>query len=192
MFAEQRKSIILDMLKLKGSVSLTELIELFDVSEATIRRDLTDLEKNNQLQRTHGGAISVDLSIFEAGYLDKELDYLEEKQQIAQTVAAIINDGDTVFLDSGTTTFEIARAIRNKKITLITNSATIVADSTNGPDCEIELISTGGVYRANTRSFIGANAEKFIRSIVPDKVFIILVVTLDLAKAQDFGRNIGL
>lgn len=172
MFAEQRKSIILDMLKLKGSVSLTELTELFEVSEATIRRDLTELEKRNQLQRTHGGAVSTDLSIFEAGYLEKEQEYLEEKQQIAEIAAALVNDGDTVLLDSGTTTFEIARAVRNKKITLITNSATIIADVAGAPDCNMELICTGGVYRANTRSFIGPDAENFIRNMVPDKVFI--------------------
>lgn len=172
MFAEQRKAIILDMLKLKGSVSLTELTQLFDVSEATIRRDLTELERKNQLQRTHGGAVSTDLSIFEAGYVEKEQEYLEEKQQIAQIAAYMINDGDTVLLDSGTTTYEIARAIRKKKITLITNSATIMADMMNAPECNLELVSTGGIYRSSTRSFLGANAESFIRTIVPDKVFI--------------------
>ena len=152
MFAEQRKSIILDMLKLKGSVSLTELTDLFEVSEATIRRDLTELEKRNQLQRTHGGAVSPNLSIFEAGYLEKEQEYLEEKRQIAEIAASLVNDGDTVLLDSGTTTFEIARALWNKKITLITNSATIVTDVVGTPDNNVELICTGGVYRANTRS----------------------------------------
>ncbi|MBC8560111.1 fructose PTS transporter subunit IIA [Fumia xinanensis] len=172
MFAEQRKSIILDMLKLKGSVSLTELTDLFEVSEATIRRDLTELEKRNQLQRTHGGAVSTNLSIFEAGYLEKEQEYLEEKRQIAEIAASLVNDGDTVLLDSGTTTFEIARALRNKKITLITNSATIVTDVAGTPDSNVELICTGGVYRANTRSFIGPDAENFIRNMVPDKVFI--------------------
>ncbi len=172
MFAEQRKSIILDMLKLKGSVALTELTELFDVSEATIRRDLTELEKRNQLQRTHGGAVSTNLSVFEAGYLEKEQEFLEEKRQIAAIASALVNEGDTVLLDSGTTTFEIARALRNKKITLITNSATIIADVANGADCKMELISTGGVYRASTRSFIGPDAENFIRNMVPDKVFI--------------------
>lgn len=172
MFTEQRKSIILDMLKNKGSVSLTELTSLFNVSEATVRRDLTELEKNNKLQRTHGGAVSTDLSIFEAGYLTKKEEYLEEKQQIAQLAATLVNDGDTVLLDTGTTTFEIAKAIRNKAITLITNSATIIADIANGPDCKMELISTGGTYRASTCSFIGPKAEDFIRTIVPDKVFI--------------------
>lgn len=172
MFAEQRKAIILDMLKLKGSVSLMELTQLFDVSEATIRRDLTELEKKGQLQRTHGGAVSTELSIFEAGYVEKEQEYLAEKQKIAQIAAFMINDGDTVLLDSGTTTYEIARAIRNKKITLITNSATIVADMMNSPECSVELISTGGVYRPSTRSFLGADAENLIRMIVPDKVFI--------------------
>lgn len=172
MFAEQRKSIIIDLINQNGSVSLSNLVELLGVSKATIRRDLTELERGGYLQRTHGGAVSSDLSVFEADYSEKELKYLEEKRHIAQIAAELINDGDTVLVDSGTTTFEIARAIRTKKITLITNSATIIADLMNSNDCNVELISTGGLFRTNFRAFIGASAEDFIRNLVPDKVFI--------------------
>lgn len=172
MFAEQRKSIIIDLIKQNGSVSLNNLVELLGVSKATIRRDLTELEQANHLQRTHGGAVSSDLSVFEADYSEKEMEYLEEKRHIAKIAAELINEGDTVLLDSGTTTFEIARAIRAKKITLITNSATIIADMMNSPDCKMELVSTGGLFRTNFRAFVGASAEAFIRNIVPDKVFI--------------------
>lgn len=172
MFAEQRKSIIIDLINQNGSVSLNKLVELLGVSKATIRRDLTELEQANYLQRTHGGAVSSDLSVFEADYSEKELEFLEEKRHIAKIAAELINEGDTVLLDSGTTTFEIARAIRNKKITLITNSATIIADMMHAKDCKMEIVSTGGIFRTNFRAFIGTSAEDFIRNIVPDKVFI--------------------
>lgn len=172
MFAEQRKSIIIDLIKQNGSVSLNKLVDLLGVSKATIRRDLTELEQANHLQRTHGGAVSSDLSVFEADYSEKELEYLEEKRHIARIAAELINEGDTVLLDSGTTTFEIARAVRTKKITLVTNSATIIADMMSSPDCKMELVSTGGLFRTNFRAFIGSSAEDFIRNIVPDKVFI--------------------
>jgi DeoR family fructose operon transcriptional repressor len=172
MFAEQRKSIIIDLINQNGSVSLNKLVELLGVSKATIRRDLTELEQANHLQRTHGGAVSSNLSVFEADYSEKELEFLEEKRHIAKIAAELINEGDTVLLDSGTTTFEIARAIRNKKITLITNSATIIADMMHAKDCKMEIVSTGGIFRTNFRAFIGTSAEDFIRNIVPDKVFI--------------------
>lgn len=172
MFAEERKSIILDMLKDKGSVALPDLMERFDVSEATVRRDLTELDKAGMLYRTHGGAVSVGLSVFEEGYAEKEFEYLEEKLSIAKICADMINDGDTVLLDSGTTTFEIFKAIRNKKITLITNSATIISAFQEINDTTMNLVCTGGTYRSNFRSFIGYDAEMFIRSIIPDKVFL--------------------
>jgi DeoR/GlpR family transcriptional regulator of sugar metabolism len=84
----------------------------------------------------------------------------------------MVNDGDTVMLDSGTTTFEIARAIRTKKITIITNSATIISDFINYGHAPAELVCIGGIFRPNFRCFVGSETENFIRKIIPDKVFI--------------------
>ncbi len=172
MFAQQRKALILDLLRQNGSVSLNELMDTFGVSEATVRRDLTELERANLLRRTHGGAVSGELSVYEEDYAKKESEYLEEKQSIARMCAELVNDGDTVLLDSGTTTFEIARLLRMKQITLITNSPSIISDVMNAPDCRMELICIGGRLRSNFRSIVGGEAEDFVRRMIPDKVFV--------------------
>ncbi len=172
MFSEQRRSEILDMLAEKGSLTLVELTKKFSVSEATIRRDLTELESLGKLQRTHGGAVRRDLSLFENNYAYNELVNIESKREIARICEKLVHDGDTVMLDSGTTTYEIARVLKNKKITLITNSATIIADFVENGAGNITFISTGGVVRPNFRSFVGSFAEDCIRSVVPDISFV--------------------
>lgn len=172
MFIEQRKSLILEELNNNGSVALNDLISMLGVSQATVRRDLTELERSGLLRRTHGGAVPTDIAILEAGYAEKENVNLEEKRSIAKLCASMVVEGDTVMLDSGTTTFEIARALRHKKITIITNSATIISDYINYTDSPVELVCTGGIFRQNFRCFVGSETENFIRRIIPDKVFI--------------------
>ena len=171
MFSEERKSIILDLLKEKRSLSLAELIEKFEVSETTIRRDLTELEEAGALKRTHGGAVSITNSGFEPNYSEKENSYLNEKKAIAETVAGMVHDGETILLDAGTTTAQIARRLAAKRITLITNSAIITSDFISGP-CSMEIHSTGGLLRPKTKSLVGPSAERFLRQIRPDKAFI--------------------
>jgi DeoR family fructose operon transcriptional repressor len=171
MFSEERKSIILEMLRENRSVSLTALMDRFTASETTIRRDLTELEQAGALKRTHGGAVSITNSVFEPNYIEKENIYLEEKRAIARTAAAMVREGDTVLLDAGTTTVEIARLLADKNITIITNSAIITSDYIHGK-CDIEIYSTGGLFRPTTKSLVGPAAENFLRQIRPDKAFI--------------------
>ena len=171
MFSEERKSIILDLLKVKRSVSLADLMEKFEASETTIRRDLTEMESDGMLKRTHGGAVSVTNSVFEPNYDEKENCNLKEKKTIAKIVYDMVNEGETVLLDAGTTTAEIARLLADKKITLITNSSIILSDFIHSP-FNMEIHSTGGQFRPKTKSLVGPSAECFLRQIRPDKAFI--------------------
>jgi len=169
MFSEQRQAAILERLNQNGSVSLGELIGALSVSEATVRRDLSELEARGMLRRTHGGAVSMANSLSERDYGEAEASNVSEKCSIALVAASLVNDGDTVLLDSGTTTHQIALSLAGRDITIITNSITIPPE---GVDFKPVLYLAGGLCRLNTKSTVGPNAEAFIRSLRPDKAFI--------------------
>ena len=172
MFSEQRKTEILSMLTDQGSVSLGELMEKFSVSEATVRRDLTELEALGRLRRTHGGAVPRNLSLYESSYAESKLVNVESKVSIARACEKLVRDNHTVLLDSGTTTFEIAKILKNKNITLFSNSVTVVAEFVENGAGKINFISTGGLVRSSFRAFVGSLAEEFVQRIVPDITFI--------------------
>jgi len=126
----------LQLVKIGKPVTVTSLSQSFGVSESTIRRDLQELEDNGLIQRTHGGAISIQTG-FEMSFQEKEIRFLTEKRQIAVLAANLVQDGETVLLDSGTTTLEIARLLCSKKITVATNSmeiAQVFSEETGGGD----------------------------------------------------------
>lgn len=172
MFSEQRKNEILNLLSKQGSVSLGELMEKFGVSEATVRRDLTELEALGRLCRTHGGAVPRNLSLYESSYEESKLANVESKVSIAKICEKLVHDRHTVMLDSGTTTFEIAKILKHKKITLVTNSVTVVAEFVENGAGNINFMSTGGMVRPSFQSFVGPMAENCVRHLVPDITFI--------------------
>ncbi|HRX12565.1 MAG TPA: DeoR/GlpR family DNA-binding transcription regulator, partial [Draconibacterium sp.] len=106
-----RRSKILEELELKGQVLVRELSKLFNISEVTIRNDLAHLEKQNMLIRARGGAIKIKYHMMgiDSSISDKQKEYLKEKQLITKEAIKLIEDGDTIVLDSGTTTTEIAK-----------------------------------------------------------------------------------
>ena len=169
MFAEERKTEILQLVKLGSPVTVSSLSQRFGVSESTVRRDLQELEDNGLIQRTHGGAISVQTG-FEMSFQEKEVCFLAEKQQIAVLAADLVCPGETVLLDSGTTTLEIARLLRNKKITVATNSMDIA--QVFSEDASVETVLLGGTLRKNTRSLVGALTNDALRRMYFDKVFL--------------------
>lgn len=169
MFAEERKTEILQLVKIGNPVTVTSLSQRFGVSESTVRRDLQELEDNGLIQRTHGGAISVQTG-FEMSFQEKEVCFLAEKQQIAALAASLVNDGETVLLDSGTTTLEVARLLRNKKITVATNSMDIAQVFSD--DANVETVVLGGTLRKNTRALVGYLTNDALRKMYFDKVFL--------------------
>ncbi len=161
MFALERQKKILEILEREGSVSVNKLSSAFDVTEETVRRDLEKLEKQDCLKRTHGGAVPVtDSSTHEASLEKRKLINVEAKQAMAKVAVRFVSEGDTIFLDASTTTFFMAKEIKQmKNITVITNSLRVVNEL-----CGIEgikVISVGGVVSHN-QSFVGSLAERSI------------------------------
>ncbi|MFL0247565.1 DeoR/GlpR family DNA-binding transcription regulator [Candidatus Clostridium stratigraminis] len=170
MFSEERHIKISELLKEKSSIKVNELSNIFKVSESTIRRDLQEMEEKGLLNRTHGGAVSKGKSIFEPSFKEKEDRKYIEKLYIGKIAAAMIEDGDTIILDSGTTTLQLANCIKAKNITVITNSIDIASALSNRSD--IELIVTGGTFRITTRALVGPISEGVLKNFKVDKAFI--------------------
>lgn len=170
MFAEERQKKISLILNKNGSIKVNELSEYFKVSEATIRRDLQEMENRKMLKRTHGGAVKIDITNFEPSFIEKKDEKHGPKLAIAKYAASIIKDGDTIVLDSGTTTLEIAKNISAKNLTVITNSIDIAEELSNNKD--LELIIAGGTLRFNTRAMVGRICENVFQYFRVDKAFI--------------------
>ena len=156
---------ILDTLKQQGSVRVDELSDMLDVSVVTIRRDLDYLDERGYLLRTHGGASVVKSqpnTTPERNYSEKDVDNTEEKQRIAQKAAELIAEDEIIFTNSGSTIMFFLRALRGKKVRVITNNAAAI-DSQLDPFIEVMIL--GGEYRGQSRSFVGEFAINAIRNI---------------------------
>ena len=170
MFSMERQHIIEELIKQQTSVQVNGLAAQFNVSESTIRRDLQEMEINGLLVRTHGGAMEVSRLNYEMSFKEKEIENMGDKQRIGEIAAAMIQDGDTIILDSGTTTLEIAKRITAKSITVITNSIDIALEISNKEN--IELIVAGGSLRNTTRAMVGPLAENVFKNFRVDKAFV--------------------
>jgi len=190
MFAEERKQQILAALQRAPAVRVADLGRKLQASVASIRRDLADLERSGLLKRTHGGAISNRLALSEPSLAEKKDRYQKEKAAIAAAAAARVEPGDTVFLDSGSTTRAIAQELRGRRgITVVTNALNIGWELASS---DVELVLTGGHLRGNVVSLVGPIAEQALADIHVDKLFLagngidLLkgVTTPNLAEAQ--------
>lgn len=171
MLALQRQDEIVRLISTKGSVTVAELSHLFNVTGATIRRDLRDLERRNLIRRAHGGAVAAIASHLDPSFQERAVAQREEKDAIGKFCADLIRDGETIILDSGTTTLSIAKHLQGRKgLTIITNSISIVNLLLNEKD--ITVISTGGVARSEGYSLVGYVAERAISLFRPDKAFV--------------------
>lgn len=170
MFAEERYEKIVQMLNETSSIKVNELAGFFKVSESTIRRDLQEMEQKGMLTRTHGGAVGKSGTSFEPSFKEKETENHDQKVQIGILAAAMIKDGDTIILDSGTTSLEIAKHITARNVTVITNSIDIASELSMKDD--IELIIAGGNLRKNTRAMVGPITENILKNFRVDKAFI--------------------
>lgn len=169
MFAEERRNKIIQLVKSGHPVKVVELSILFNVSEATIRRDLQELENLGLLQRTHGGAVSPQLGL-ELSFHDREVFQLDEKRQIALAAANMVEDGETILLDAGTTTREIARALCGKRLTVATNSMDVAFIFAEEPDIEVLLL--GGTWRKSINSLVGPLTNSMLKLFCFDKFFL--------------------
>jgi DeoR/GlpR family transcriptional regulator of sugar metabolism len=159
----ERENYIFDKLKQNGSVKVEEVAEELNVSLMTVRRDLDRLQERGLLYRSHGGAVQRELYPLEQAYDIKKISNIETKEKIAAKALTLVNDGDTIFLDAGTTTFELSRLLKAKKdITVITNDLKIALELYQN---NIQTYVVGGKVQQETGSIIGTKAEEFIDSI---------------------------
>jgi DeoR family transcriptional regulator of aga operon len=168
-----RREKIASMLKSAGSVQVLVLAERFGVSTVTIRKDLKFLEDLGISIRTYGGAILNEGTnrIVERAIEHKEQLYAREKSEIGKVAALYIEPGDAIILDSGTTTFQIATQLVNKKdVTVITNGLNVMNKLSHFEN--LELIMLGGTLRRKNMSFFGAHAEQALRDLHVDKLFL--------------------
>ncbi|MEI7633719.1 MAG: DeoR/GlpR family DNA-binding transcription regulator [bacterium] len=167
MIAQERQSNIIEHLIVARKAPVIELVEKFKVSEATIRRDLTDLEKQGRVIKTYGGAIISETAQLEVSYKDRLSQNADQKRRIGASAAALINPGESVFLDSGTTTTQAAENLRDKEnLTVVTNS--LVIASMLGHCSGIRLYVPGGTYRPTSMDLLGPIMIETLRKFAVD------------------------
>lgn len=164
-----RQSKIIELIKRDGLVTVEALSKTLEVSVITIRRDLSLLEEKGVLERTHGGAVLNQKIEREFNYSEKDRINPDQKAAIGRAAAALIEDGDTVFINSGSTTYQVIRYLENKNdVQVITNNAAAVADFSGITG--VELILTGGLYRHQSNCLIGDFAVNMVNGIVASKI----------------------
>jgi DeoR/GlpR family transcriptional regulator of sugar metabolism len=161
-----RQEQVLAYLERYGSISLTEMTEKFDCSEATARRDLEELEKTGRIIRTMGGGAKYGSagSIREVPFREKQGALFREKEAIADQAASLVEEGDVIGLTGGTTTFLIAKALKKRSnITVVTNAVNIAMELADSEDLQVVL--TGGVLRNRSYELCGPLAEQSVKAL---------------------------
>ena len=170
LLTEERRNAILDQLRKQGRVRVSELSRRFDISEVTIRSDLKELHQRGLLNRSHGGATSA-IVASESALQDRYLKQADEKRRIGAAAAAMIADNETIILDSGTTTHEIAKHLRGKQgLQVVTNGVNILMELIGVPG--IQVISVGGVLREDSFSLVGHFAEQLLEQFSAQTLFL--------------------
>lgn len=167
----ERQQQILQMIEQQGRIAIADICAVFNISEPTARRDLETLSEQGKVERVHGGAIPITSAPPEQPMLQREIEEVLSKRRIGLAAAETIHDGETVFLGSGTTVLEVARALRGKKhLKIITNSLPVVNHFVG--DQDVEVICLGGMLRVSELSFIGHVTEQALAEFRADKVVI--------------------
>jgi DeoR family transcriptional regulator of aga operon len=165
-----RRVKILEVLNSEGQVTVSELSKKFNVTEVTIRNDLSHLAGKELLIKTRGGGLKAQRVGIDQHLNDKAKINSKEKQAIGKKAAELINDNDTIIIDSGTTTIEIAKNLsRIKNLTVITNALNIASQLIQD---EIKVILLGGILRTASLSLTGPIGENSIKNFYCDKCFL--------------------
>ena len=168
MTGDIRRRRICEVVAQEGFFDVPSLARLFDTSTSTIRRDLQILEQSKLIKRTPGGALPSreDIVLFES----RNLLHIEEKEQIGKKVSELIKDGETIFLDAGSTTSRVAKYLLSKHLTVITNGPNICNILQRGKG--ITIIQTGGKFVPVIQSLVGPIAEEVLKKFNTDKAII--------------------
>lgn len=167
--AERHRRIV-ELVNERSSIRVTELSDIFGVTEETIRRDLEKLEKEHFLMRTHGGAVSLAEDHEETSYIEREITNSNEKRAIALEALHYIEPGDQIVLDASTTAWYMAKELPDMHLTVLTNSIKVAIElSKKG---QIRVISTGGSLLSQSLSYVGPLAERSLSMYHVNKAFL--------------------
>lgn len=171
MLPVQRREKIMDLLREDGSAKVLNLAKLFKVTEVTIRQDLEKMEKDGLILREHGGAYLKNIKDQVQTFSLTHQENLDKKALIAQKCLEFIEPGDTIILDSGSTTTEVAKGLKGRKnLTVITNALNIALIL--GAEPGIEVVVTGGEFKPPTLSLTGQKAADFFKGLHAQKLFL--------------------
>jgi DeoR/GlpR family transcriptional regulator of sugar metabolism len=171
MLANHRRDKIVDLLREDGSAKVLDLAKIFKVTEVTIRQDLEKLDKEGLIIREHGGAYLKNVKDQVKTFSLAHQENLDKKELIARKCLQYIEAGDTVILDSGSTTTEVAKKLRGmKNLTVITNALNIAL--LLGAEPGIEVVVTGGEFKPPTLSLTGQKAADFFKGLHVQKLFL--------------------
>ncbi len=187
MLTVERRNLILEKLQEEKKVIVSELSELFGVSEETIRRDLDKLEKEGLAIKSYGGAVLSENNSTDMPFNVRKKNNLEGKKKIASILETLVSDGDHIIVDPSTTAVETVNALRKKqRLTIITNSIEILVELADVSGWDI--ISSGGTMKENYLALVGPRAMAGIGSLNADKV-IISCKGLDMNKGLTDGNE---
>ena len=166
---KQRRHMILSLLIEKGEITVEELSELFDISEVTIRKDLTELEKNGLLMRKYGGAVLMPSNIIQEDTCEE---VSNRKLSLAISAVELIKDHNRIIIDSGSTTAALINQLSTKNGLVVMTNSLPVANALQEIENEPTLLMTGGTWDSHSDSFQGQVAESVLRSYDFDQLFI--------------------
>ena len=171
MLAIERRNAILEKLQVERRVVVSELSQLYNVSEETIRSDLEKLENDGYVIKSYGGAVLNENTNVDLPFNVRKNRNVLGKQKIAAIVSEMVHDGENIMLDASSTAVAIAKALKNKKdLTVITNSLEIALELIDVSGCNV--ISTGGLATGSSFALVGSVTDKTIRSYYVDKAII--------------------
>ncbi len=194
---EERRRAVVEMVEARGRIMIADLVGHFGVSAVTARADLDALSSAGSVVRCHGGAVRALEPTRDYPVTFKAAIHRPEKLRIGQAAARLVRAGETIILDSGTTTLEIARRLKAmglRGVTVITNALNIAAELSDAAG--VTLIMVGGIYRQISASFVGPQAEAMLHELHADRFFLAVdgldaefgPTTPDILEAQLNGR----
>ena len=173
LLVEERRRLIVELVEKQGRATVEELATRFGTSTVTIRADLDALARSSAIARSHGGALPMAAATHDTPLNIKETRWHAQKLRIGEAAAKMIRDGETIILDSGSTTVEIARQIRHMKfesLTVITNALNIAMELSGLP--QIRVMMLGGLLRQTSYSLVGPDAEQALAKLSADRLFL--------------------
>lgn len=173
MLAEERKKVICEIVNRKKAVRVSELSKRLNITEATVRRDLDELQNEKKLRRTHGGAVALYPAGIEYVISELAVEHIEEKRRIARKAYEFIDDHDAVLFDGASTVLELSRLLAagdKKGIIVLTNALSVVNVLATKKD--ITVIHLGGEVKYHLNSTVGKMTEERIRDVRVDKTFL--------------------